>query len=259
MRFRERHVFFIVQIGMRSFVVIQQANARIVVMRVRRYVLTRDFKACPSFRYTTSCASVFTSLKVRKHIFVVCVGNFVGGFWKKVQTSNFQQTFNRQYTPLAVTTAFNDYRGPDTTIVESVTRQRISTSFIVINIENSQSTRLAQLDGMHDVDDRTALVDSELMMTEPNTEDDDEMPMMPLFGMQCVKQHSSDWGGGLVDRGRLNQRYCQYLGPVARCQYCGLVATCQQVATNLSVSSSCNKSVKIGFSYILLKQLVASQ
>lgn len=83
----------------------------------------------------------------------------------------------------AVTTAFNNYREPDTTIVESVTRQRISTSFIIINIENSQSTRLAQLDGMHDVDDRAALVDSELMMTEPNTEDDDEMPMIPLFGM----------------------------------------------------------------------------
>ena len=36
---------------------------------------------------------------------------------------------------------------------------------------------------MHDVDDRAALVDSELMMTEPTTEDDDEIPMIPLFGM----------------------------------------------------------------------------
>ncbi|CAB4044035.1 mediator of RNA polymerase II transcription subunit 13-like, partial [Paramuricea clavata] len=79
-----------------------------------------------------------------------------------------------------VTTAFNNYREPDTTIVESVTRQRISTSFIVINIENSQSTRLAQLDGIHDMDERVGL-DSELMMSEPNTEDDDELPMMPLF------------------------------------------------------------------------------
>ena len=82
---------------------------------------------------------------------------------------------------LAVTTAFNNYREPDTSIVESVTRQRISTSFIVINIENSQSTRLAQLDGIHDMDERVGL-DSELMMSEPNTEDDDELPMMPLFG-----------------------------------------------------------------------------
>ncbi|XP_028400914.1 mediator of RNA polymerase II transcription subunit 13-like isoform X2 [Dendronephthya gigantea] len=80
-----------------------------------------------------------------------------------------------------VTTAFNNYRDPDTTIVESVTRQRISSSFIVINIENSQSTRLAQHDGIHDVDDRGGLVDNELMLTEPPTEDDDEIPMMPLF------------------------------------------------------------------------------
>ena len=82
-----------------------------------------------------------------------------------------------------MTTAFSNYREPDTTIVESVTRQRISTSFIVINIENSQSVRLAQLDGMHDVDDRAGLIDGDLMMSEPNMEDDDEMPLMPLFGM----------------------------------------------------------------------------
>ena len=29
------------------------------------------------------------------------------------------------------------------------------------------------------------------------------------------------------------------------CQFCQLVVTCQQVATKLSISSSCNKSVKI--------------
>ena len=32
---------------------------------------------------------------------------------------------------------------------------------------------------------------------------------------------------------------------VASCQFYRLVITCQQVATNLSISSSCNKSVKI--------------
>jgi hypothetical protein len=31
------------------------------------------------------------------------------------------------------------------------------------------------------MDERVGL-DSELMMSEPNTEDDDELPMMPLFG-----------------------------------------------------------------------------
>lgn len=66
--------------------------------------------------------------------------------------------------------------------MESVTRQRISTSFIVINKETSLSTRLAQPDSMQDVDDRGGVVDSELM-SEPNTEDDDELPMIPLFGM----------------------------------------------------------------------------
>lgn len=81
-----------------------------------------------------------------------------------------------------MTTAFNNYREPDTTIVESVTRQRISTSFIVVNIENSQSSRLSHLEGIRDVNDRGGLGDNELMMTEPPTEDDDEIPMMPLFG-----------------------------------------------------------------------------
>ena len=85
-----------------------------------------------------------------------------------------------------MTTAFNNYREPDTTVVEPATRQRISTSFIVINIENSQSARLAQLDGIHDVDDRAGLIDSELMMSEPTTEDDDEMPLMPLFGVYSM-------------------------------------------------------------------------
>ena len=34
-------------------------------------------------------------------------------------------------------------------------------------------------------------------------------------------------------------------GLVTSCQFYQLVATCQQVVTNLSISSSCNKSVKI--------------
>ena len=47
------------------------------------------------------------------------------------------------------------------------------------------------------------------------------------------------------------------------CQFCQPVATCQQVATDLSISSNCNKSVnKRGFFqlviYNLLRQLVAS-
>ena len=33
--------------------------------------------------------------------------------------------------------------------------------------------------------------------------------------------------------------------PVASCQFYRLFASCQKVATNLSISSSCNKSVKI--------------
>ena len=51
---------------------------------------------------------------------------------------------------------------------------------------------------------------------------------------------------------------------VASCQFYRLVATCQQIATNLSISSSCNKSVMImlachlQISYNLWKQLAAS-
>ena len=53
---------------------------------------------------------------------------------------------------------------------------------------------------------------------------------------------------------------------VASCQFYQLASTCQQVATNLSISSSCNKSVKIRIvvtchlqtCYNLLKQLAAS-
>ena len=54
---------------------------------------------------------------------------------------------------------------------------------------------------------------------------------------------------------------------VSSCQfYCRLVATCQQVATSLSISSSCNKSVKIRLvatchlqtSYNVFKQLATS-
>ena len=44
--------------------VIRQASARIAAMRVPRCVLTRDFKACPSFRYITNCACVYTWRKV---------------------------------------------------------------------------------------------------------------------------------------------------------------------------------------------------
>ena len=52
----------------------------------------------------------------------------------------------------------------------------------MINVDNSQACRPSQLDGIRDVDDRGGLVDTDLMMTEPPTEDDDEIPMMPLFG-----------------------------------------------------------------------------
>ena len=53
---------------------------------------------------------------------------------------------------------------------------------------------------------------------------------------------------------------------VANCQFCRLVATYQRVATTTSISSSCNKSVKIRFvgifylqtSYNLLNQLATS-
>ena len=97
--------------------------------------------------------------------------------------NSIAMSFKGDLFSFVVTTAFSNYREPETTIVESVTRQRISTSFIVINIENSQSVRLAQLDGIHDVGDRGGLMDNDLMMSEPNMEDDDEMPLMPFFGM----------------------------------------------------------------------------
>ena len=53
---------------------------------------------------------------------------------------------------------------------------------------------------------------------------------------------------------------------VTSCHFYRLVATCQQVATSLSISSSCNKSVKIRLAaichlqtyYNLLKQLATS-
>ena len=53
---------------------------------------------------------------------------------------------------------------------------------------------------------------------------------------------------------------------VSSCQFYRLVATCQQVATSLSISSSCNKSVEIKLVatfhlqtyYNLLKQLATS-
>ena len=64
------------------------------------------------------------------------------------------------------------------TIVEPVTRQRISASFVVVSSEMTPSSRHSQLDVMRSVDDR-----SELLMSESNPEDDDEMPMMPLFGI----------------------------------------------------------------------------
>ena len=54
---------------------------------------------------------------------------------------------------------------------------------------------------------------------------------------------------------------------VANCQFYRIVTACQQVSTNLSISSSCNKSVKIRLiatchlqtCYNLLKQLAASK
>ena len=56
---------------------IPRANARIVATRVRRYVLTRDFKACPSSRCITSCPFASTSQKVSKELLAVYVDNLL--------------------------------------------------------------------------------------------------------------------------------------------------------------------------------------
>ena len=54
-----------------------RANARIVAKRVRRYVPTRDFKACPSSRCITSCPFVSTSQKVSEELLAVYVGSLL--------------------------------------------------------------------------------------------------------------------------------------------------------------------------------------
>ena len=42
-------------------------------------------------------------------------------------------------------------------------------------------SHLSQLDGMREMDSQGDLVDTNLLMPEPPPEDDDEIPMMPLF------------------------------------------------------------------------------